>query len=61
MVKLREGIILKIKKNCKRKKRKIPDTTLCDKEPPKMLISSFPFGYLLLDMQPTLKGSLFPQ
>lgn len=35
--------------------------TLLNKEPPKMLSSSFSVGHTLLGMQPLLKSSLFPQ
>jgi hypothetical protein len=42
-------------------KWKSPDMTILRQEPPKMSLSQFPVGYLLLGMQPTLENRSFPQ
>ena len=60
-----ESIFDKQKKKVKIKilktARQIPDMAFCDKEPPKMPLSDFSLGHLLLGIQPTLESSLFPQ
>lgn len=46
------------------KVKKVPYTALCDKDPPRMPLSSFCLVHLLLGMGPTLKSGksgLFPE
>lgn len=58
-IKAEGGIIKNVK--FKIKKRRSLDWTLWKKEPPKLQLSLFTAGHLLVGVQPTLNHNLFPQ